>query len=160
MNTLQQVEDALTIERMLARATLDERHLDVLNKRFYDDMTLREIAQEFGLSQERIRQMEAKALRRIRERNKIVTGLPPLIPQIPQTKITPQKPDGTFKPGNCALTCDGCAHPFVTGMWHDGGSIAERKIAHVRDMARKAGWQTDEEGDYCAACCSKMKEHT
>jgi RNA polymerase primary sigma factor len=61
-------ETAELIERMLA--TLTPREEEVLRKRFglgeKSEQTLREIGQEFGVTRERIRQIEAKALKKLR----------------------------------------------------------------------------------------------
>lgn len=46
--------------------TLTEREADILRKRYYNEMTLRGIGQLYGVCQERIRQIEAKALRKLR----------------------------------------------------------------------------------------------
>lgn len=47
-------------------ATLTEREAGVLAMRYQDKMTLEKIAQFYGVSRERIRQIEAKALRKLR----------------------------------------------------------------------------------------------
>jgi len=47
---------------------LTERERKVISYRFYDRMTLDEVAAVFGITRERIRQVEAKALRKIRGR--------------------------------------------------------------------------------------------
>lgn len=49
-----------------AIATLMEREADVIRLRYSEKMTLKEIAQEHGVTQERIRQILAKALRKLR----------------------------------------------------------------------------------------------
>ena len=47
-------------------ATIPQREADILMKRFRDGMTLKEIASIYRLSQDRIRQLESKAIRRLR----------------------------------------------------------------------------------------------
>ena len=42
------------------------RELDVIIGRYYHNMTLKALADEYGVSPERIRQIEAKALRKFR----------------------------------------------------------------------------------------------
>lgn len=46
--------------------TLTKREEQVLKLRFEDDQTLEQVAQVFGVTRERIRQVEAKALRKMR----------------------------------------------------------------------------------------------
>ena len=46
--------------------TLSEREAQVLRMRYYEDMTLNEVARSFGITSERIRQIEHKALRKLR----------------------------------------------------------------------------------------------
>jgi len=50
----------MTSERLIGR------ELDVIIGRYYHNMTLKSLADEFGVSPERIRQIEAKALRKFR----------------------------------------------------------------------------------------------
>jgi RNA polymerase sigma factor (sigma-70 family) len=50
----------LTNERFIGR------ELDVIIGRYYHNMTLQSLADEYGVSPERIRQIEAKALRKFR----------------------------------------------------------------------------------------------
>jgi hypothetical protein len=49
-----------------ALGTLSEREQKVLAKRFQEVKTLEEVGNDFGVTRERIRQMEAKALRKLR----------------------------------------------------------------------------------------------
>lgn len=46
--------------------TLSEQEAKVLRMRYYQDMTLNEVARSFGLTSERIRQVENRALRKLR----------------------------------------------------------------------------------------------
>ena len=49
-----------------ALATLSEREIGVLQKRYCDKMTLIEVGKAYNVTRERIRQIEAKALRKLR----------------------------------------------------------------------------------------------
>ena len=51
--------------------TLTEREAHILRARFYDERTLQNIADELRLSPERIRQIEAKALRKMRHPKRV-----------------------------------------------------------------------------------------
>ncbi len=64
--TLQQVEDAICVEQILARAKLQPRETSIIEARFYEGRTLRDVALEQHVSYERIRQIEAKAMRKLR----------------------------------------------------------------------------------------------
>lgn len=59
---------SVTLER--AMSTLGKHHQQVLKARFFEDKTLDEVGQEFGLSGARIRQIEAQALRMLRAPSK------------------------------------------------------------------------------------------
>jgi len=63
--------DSLDRERVIAglvdAAQLTERERDVLRRRFTREQTLDAIAGHYGLTRERIRQVEAKALRKLRD---------------------------------------------------------------------------------------------
>ena len=66
--TMEKESNAETVQAVLA--TLSEREADVIKRRFgigFDrSMTLEDIGAEYGLSKERIRQIESKALRKLR----------------------------------------------------------------------------------------------
>ena len=49
-----------------AMSDLPERYKSVIIKRFYESKTLKAIGVDLGVTQERIRQMQAKALRMLR----------------------------------------------------------------------------------------------
>ena len=54
-----------------ALTTLSERESDVLHRRYFDKQTLREVGQVFGVTQERVRQVEAKAIRKLRHPSRV-----------------------------------------------------------------------------------------
>ncbi len=47
-------------------ALLSEREQDIITRRFYNDETLKSIGKTYGVSRERIRQLEAIALDKLR----------------------------------------------------------------------------------------------
>ena len=51
--------------------TMSEREIYVLDRRFVKGMTFEEIAKEHGVTRERIRQIEAKALRKLRHPSRL-----------------------------------------------------------------------------------------
>ena len=54
----------ITISNM--RTALTDRENRIIRDRFYNDMTLQEVGKELGVSGDRIRQIECKALRKMR----------------------------------------------------------------------------------------------
>ncbi len=60
--------DSKRLELVMARAinTLDDRKQRILKARYFEDKTLDEVGKEFGILPERIRQIEAQALRELR----------------------------------------------------------------------------------------------
>lgn len=64
----EQWEDATSDRLATALATLDERSRSILNRRWMTEekATLHELADEFGVSAERIRQIEANAIKKLR----------------------------------------------------------------------------------------------
>ena len=61
---LEFVEQSKAIDT--AMGTLSSREEQILRMRFYDELTLQEIGGRFGVSANRIRQIEAQALRKLR----------------------------------------------------------------------------------------------
>lgn len=55
-----------TVEKMLG--TLNDRESKVLRGRFFEDISLQDLAKRHGVSRERIRQIEARAIRRLRHK--------------------------------------------------------------------------------------------
>ena len=53
-----------------AMAVLDEREIDILWRRYRDRLTLEETGHAFGVTRERIRQIERDALRKLRQANR------------------------------------------------------------------------------------------
>ena len=62
-----EMEEAETTKLVdVALGCLTSREAKVLRLRFYEDMTLAAIGEQFGVQKERVRQIEAKALRKLR----------------------------------------------------------------------------------------------
>lgn len=59
------VDELQRLGRQMGEAGLTEREIEVLNLRSFSDMTLDEIGKEYGLTRERIRQIEAKARKKL-----------------------------------------------------------------------------------------------
>ena len=74
-DSLLAAETAAIVERVLG--TLKPREKDILQERFEKDLTLEEVGNHHGLSKERIRGIEAKALRKLQHesRSKILKEL-------------------------------------------------------------------------------------
>ena len=68
-----------------ALATLTEREQSVLMCRFQQKMTLEQCGKEYGITRERIRQIEAKALRKLRHPTKAV-----MMQAVPKTEMQRQ----------------------------------------------------------------------
>ena len=64
-----QTESRDAFEDMLEAARITDRERDVLRYREKDGLTLEETGRKMGVTRERIRHIEAKALRKIRERS-------------------------------------------------------------------------------------------
>src|SRR6185295_11570210 len=85
--------------------------------------TLEEVGQEFGVTRERIRQIEAKVLQKMRDHPRSLTirehGLPPKrvgfspVPSFAQSLLCPKCNQGIMSPlkknGKAILKCDHCA---------------------------------------------------
>ena len=64
---LKMLEASDLVEKILSHPTLRHKEKKVLRLRYVNDMTLTEVAESFDVSIERVRQIEAKALRRLRD---------------------------------------------------------------------------------------------
>ena len=60
------IDEGLLYEMLNVLSTLSEREIEVLYYRFFRGFTLDRTGNEFGVGKERIRQVEAKALRKLR----------------------------------------------------------------------------------------------
>ena len=79
-NDPEKVTNQEQVKKIIEHAldSLTERQAIVIKKRFFDELTLDEIAGELKLSTERIRQIESKAIRNLRKRydsGKVLVGL-------------------------------------------------------------------------------------
>ena len=79
-NDPEKVTNQEQVKKIIEHAldSLTERQAMVIKKRFFDELTLDEIAGELKLSTERIRQIESKAIRNLRKRydsGKVLVGL-------------------------------------------------------------------------------------
>lgn len=127
----QQAEDGVYTEELhtaLETAMtqhLTEREAAVLRRRYYDGQSLRAIGEELGVQQERIRQIERRACRKL-------SGLPSIQRWHDET-ISTQAWRGTG-----------------FGAWKSGGSVQERTVEywdeqvkkyeeHVRELVEKYG---------------------
>jgi DNA-binding CsgD family transcriptional regulator len=66
--------------------TLTEREVDILQKRYIEGMTLRTIALAYGLTSERIRQIKARAIRKLRHPSRKI-----LFQAVPMVEVQKQK---------------------------------------------------------------------
>ena len=64
---LSRAEARMLVRRMLRLAPIDSRERRILRRRFWERRTLEEVGGELGISRERARQLESRALGRIRE---------------------------------------------------------------------------------------------
>lgn len=69
----------------LALATLSEREREVIRLRFQKKMTLEQCGKEHGITRERIRQIEAKAIRKLRHPSRVN-----MIKAVPLTEVQAQ----------------------------------------------------------------------
>ena len=67
-DSLLAAETAAIVEQVLC--TLKPREKDILQERFGKDLTLQEVGNHHGLSKERIRGIESKALRKLRDKKR------------------------------------------------------------------------------------------
>jgi RNA polymerase sigma factor (sigma-70 family) len=65
-NMLSWFEDRHVVSKLIANTPLSKRQAEVLIKRFDEEMSLKEIGDQYGLSVERTRQIEAHGLRKLR----------------------------------------------------------------------------------------------
>lgn len=76
LNEVQAIQSSASPEKQIAQldairelaGALTQRELNVIRGRFVDEMTLDEVAKQEGVSKERLRQIECKALRKMKAR--------------------------------------------------------------------------------------------
>ena len=66
MLNIDYIESKYILEEIFNSSLLTSREKDILYKIFYQDYLIKTIANEYNLTRERIKQIEAKALRKIR----------------------------------------------------------------------------------------------
>jgi RNA polymerase sigma factor (sigma-70 family) len=129
--------DSPQLKKHLAKAMsgLPERYQEVVRLRFMEEMTLDEVARELGVTRERIRQMEAKALRYLRhpsQSDTLKTFLEPGVSEEKQKGVDGKacwkgyKRMGTKQKGG--KTVDNCVKI---------GESYERKIASLIEQLKK-----------------------
>lgn len=74
---MEQVEQRELAIKILESVALNDRHQLVLLRRIFEDATLDDIAEELGVTKERVRQMELKVLRHLRKVQNKFTGIKP-----------------------------------------------------------------------------------
>lgn len=74
---MEQVEQRELAIKILESVALNDRHQLVLLRRIFEDATLDDIAEELGVTKERVRQMELKVLRHLRKVQNKFTGINP-----------------------------------------------------------------------------------
>lgn len=74
---MEQVEQRELAIKILESVALNDRHQLVLLRRIFEDATLDDIAEELGVTKERVRQMELKVLRHLRKVQNRFTGINP-----------------------------------------------------------------------------------
>lgn len=72
---LRHIEQRDLLGKILDAACLDDRQSLVLQRLVLEDCTLEDVGQELGVSKERVRQMEQKILRRLRQVQQQFTGV-------------------------------------------------------------------------------------
>ncbi len=68
------IADIVLTEEILSILNLSDRHKQILEKRYNEKLTLEEIASEFNISRERIRQINEQAIIRIKLRIQTLTN--------------------------------------------------------------------------------------
>ena len=74
---IEQIEMRELVIKILESVALDDRHQLVLLRRIVEEATLEEVGEELGVGKERVRQMEGKVLRRLRQVQNKFTGINP-----------------------------------------------------------------------------------
>lgn len=74
---MEHVEQRDLLVKILEASGLDDRHMLVLQRMVLDSCTLEDVGQELGVTKERVRQMEIRAIRRLRQAQYRFTGIRP-----------------------------------------------------------------------------------
>jgi RNA polymerase sigma factor (sigma-70 family) len=65
-DSLAQLEDLMEVDSILSRVDLPPRRKELLEMRYKEGLTLKECGEVFGVTQERVRQIEIGAIRKVR----------------------------------------------------------------------------------------------
>ena len=66
-DSLAQLEDLMDVDSILSKVNLPPRRKELLEMRYKEGLTLKECGEVFGVTKERVRQIEIGAIRKVRK---------------------------------------------------------------------------------------------